>query len=39
MQIDHTRVDVIVVSEGSRKPLGRPWITLAIDHADPVEPF
>jgi putative transposase len=33
MQIDHTRVDVIVVSEGSRKPLGRPWITLAIDVA------
>jgi putative transposase len=33
MQIDHTRVDVIVVSEITRKPLGRPWITLAIDVA------
>jgi hypothetical protein len=33
MQIDHTCVDAIVVSEGTRKPLGRPWITLAIDVA------
>jgi putative transposase len=33
MQIDHTRVDVIVVSEITRKPLGRPWITLSIDVA------
>jgi putative transposase len=33
MQIDHTRVDAIVVSEVTRKPLGRPWITLAIDVA------
>src|SRR5258708_17619048 len=33
MQIDHTRVDSIVVSEVTRKPLGRPWITLAIDVA------
>jgi hypothetical protein len=33
MQIEHTRVDAIVVSEVTRKPLGRPWITLAIDVA------
>jgi putative transposase len=33
VQIDHTRVDAIVVSEVSRKPLGPPWITLAIDVA------
>jgi putative transposase len=33
MQIDHTRVDANVVSEVTRKPLGRPWITLAIDVA------
>jgi putative transposase len=33
MQIDHTRVDVIAVTDGERKPLGRPWLTLAIDVA------
>ncbi|MBI3218549.1 MAG: transposase [Bacteroidetes bacterium] len=31
VQIDHTPVDVIVVDEVQRKPIGRPWITLAID--------
>ena len=31
VQIDHTRVDVIVVDEETRKPIGRPWITLAMD--------
>jgi putative transposase len=31
VQIDHTPVDVIVVDEQSRMPIGRPWITLAID--------
>jgi putative transposase len=31
VQIDHTKVDVIVVDEQSREPIGRPWITLAID--------
>lgn len=30
LQIDHTLLDIIVVSE-NRKPIGRPWITLAID--------
>ena len=31
VQIDHTRVDVVVVDEETREPIGRPWITLAID--------
>lgn len=31
IQIDHTKLDVIVVDEVHRKPVGRPWITLAID--------
>ncbi|WNH52037.1 Mu transposase C-terminal domain-containing protein [Stenotrophomonas oahuensis] len=31
VQIDHALVDLIVVSAESRKPIGRPWITVAID--------
>ena len=31
VQIDHTRVDVVVVDEETRDPIGRPWITFAID--------
>lgn len=31
VQIDHSPVDVIVVDESSRAPIGRPWLTLAID--------
>lgn len=31
VQIDHTRLDLIVVEETTRKPMGRPWLTLAID--------
>lgn len=31
MQIDHTPVDIILVDDVHRKPIGRPWITLAID--------
>ena len=31
IQIDHTLVDVIVTDEENRVPLGRPWITAAID--------
>lgn len=31
IQMDHTQVDVIVVDEQGRRPIGRPWITLAID--------
>ena len=33
VQIDHTPVDVIVVDEVHRRPMGRPWLTLAIDVA------
>lgn len=31
VQIDHTPADIIVVDETYRKPIGRPYITLAID--------
>ncbi len=31
VQIDHALVDLIVVSASTRKPIGRPWITVAID--------
>ncbi|MDI6714004.1 MAG: Mu transposase C-terminal domain-containing protein [Thermodesulfovibrio sp.] len=31
IQIDHTKLDIIVVDEFLRKPVGRPWITLAFD--------
>jgi putative transposase len=31
VQIDHTRVNVIVVHEQTRQPIRRAWITLAID--------
>ncbi|MGH7577513.1 MAG: DNA-binding domain-containing protein [Longimicrobiales bacterium] len=31
VQIDHTKLDVIVVDDVMRRPIGRPWITLAID--------
>ena len=31
MQIDHTEGDVILVDDEYRLPIGRPWITLAID--------
>ena len=30
-QIDHTKVDIILVDEKDRIPIGRPWITLVID--------
>ena len=32
-QVDHTKVDVIVVDEYERRPLGRPWLTLVLDVA------
>lgn len=32
-QIDHTLLDVIIVSEFDRKPIGRAWLTLIIDVA------
>ena len=31
IQIDHTLVDVILVDQRCRLPIGRPWLTLAID--------
>jgi len=31
VQIDHALVDLILVTPGARQPIGRPWITLAID--------
>lgn len=31
VQIDHTPVDIILVDELNRKPLRRPWLTVAID--------
>jgi putative transposase len=31
LQIDHTPVDVIVLDQQKRLPIGRPWLTLAID--------
>jgi putative transposase len=31
VQIDHTRADVCVVDEQTRTPIGRPWLTLALD--------
>lgn len=33
VQIDHTLMDVIVVDEAQRLPIGRPWLTLAVDVA------
>lgn len=31
VQVDHTLVDIILVDDLDRQPVGRPWITLAID--------
>lgn len=31
VQIDHTLVDVILVDPLERRPIGRPWMTLALD--------
>ncbi len=31
VQIDHTQLDVILVEKTTRLPMGRPWLTLAID--------
>jgi putative transposase len=31
VQIDHTVMDVMVVDEGTRAPIGRPYLTIAID--------
>lgn len=31
VQVDHTLVDIMLVNETNREPLGRPYLTLAID--------
>lgn len=31
VQIDHTKLDIILVDDHYRRPIGRPWITLAFD--------
>ena len=31
VQIDHTLADIVLVDEHLRKPIGRPWLTLALD--------
>jgi len=31
LQVDHTPVDLILVDETWRKPIGRPWLSVAID--------
>lgn len=31
VEIDHTKMDIILVDDIYRRPIGRPWITLAID--------
>lgn len=31
VQIDHTPIDLILVDDVHRRPVGRPWITVAID--------
>ncbi len=31
VQVDHTQVDLVVVDDRTRLPVGRPWLTLAID--------
>lgn len=31
VEIDHTKVDVFVVDEKHRQPIGRPWLTLLVD--------
>lgn len=31
VQIDHTKLDIIVIDKHHKTPIGRPWLTLAID--------
>jgi putative transposase len=33
VQMDHTLVDIMVVDEVHRQPMGRPWVTIAFDIA------
>lgn len=32
MEIDHTPLDLIVIDSSTQLPLGRPWLTLALDY-------
>jgi len=38
IQIDHTQPNVILVDDDFRKPIGRPWVTFAIDISSRVIP-
>lgn len=31
VQMDHTLLDVVLVDDETRQPIGRPWLTLAVD--------
>ncbi|MDX0852423.1 DDE-type integrase/transposase/recombinase [Sinorhizobium medicae] len=31
VQVDHTKADIFAVDEETRQPIGRPWLTLAMD--------
>lgn len=31
VEIDHTKLDIFVIDEATKMPLGRPWLTTAID--------
>ncbi len=31
VQIDHTKADIFIVDEETREPVGRPWLSLAMD--------
>lgn len=31
IEVDHTKMDVIIVDDETRLPIGRPWLTLVID--------
>ncbi|TCW78892.1 transposase [Burkholderia sp. SRS-46] len=33
VQVDHTQADILVVDAISRRPIGRPWLSLAVDVA------
>jgi transposase InsO family protein len=33
VQVDHTQSDVFVVDRWTRRPIGRPWLSVAIDVA------
>lgn len=37
VQIEHTLADIILVDQFERRPLGRPWLTLAIDVATSID--